>query len=84
MKTRVLKAKDHKIRTSPDPKSINKIIDLLLKMMFRNIFLRMVKYIPWTREIYNEAVYIEQRSLAFMPDNFKTEEMFINAVEADP
>ena len=28
-----------------------------------------------TQEIYNEAVRIEPRSLAFVPDHFKTEEM---------
>ena len=73
-----MKTKDHKIWTSPDPKVINKMINLLLKMMFRNIFLRMVKYIPWTQGMCNEVVYIEPRPLAFIPNHFKKEEMCIN------
>ena len=60
------------------------MINLLLKMMFRDIFLRMVKYIPWTQGMCNEVVHIEPRSLAFIPDHFKTEEMCSMAVEADP
>ena len=36
-----------------------------------------------TQEIYNEAVRIEPRSLAFVPDHFKTEEMCNKAVHRD-
>ena len=67
-----MKAKDHKFFTSPDLKSINKMINLLLKMMFRNNFLRMVKYIPWTQGMCNEVVHIEPRSSAYISDHFKT------------
>ena len=81
---RIMKAKDHKIWASPDPKSINKMIDLLLKMMFPDIFLRMVKYIPCTQGMCDEAIRIEPRSLAFIPDHFKTQEMCNEAVEEDP
>ena len=70
-KPRVTKAKKHKIWTSPDPKSINKMIALLFKMIFWNIFLHMVKYIPWTQGMCNEVVYTEPSSLAFIPDHFK-------------
>ena len=60
------------------------MIVLLFKMMFRDIFLRMVKYIPWTQGMCNEVVHIEPRSLAFIPDHFKTQAMCNEAVEADP
>ena len=82
MKT--MKGKDHKIWTSPSPKSINKMIKLLPEMMFQNIFLCMVKYIPWTQGMCNEIVHIKQRSLAFVPDNFKTQEMYSKVVENEP
>ena len=75
MRTRVMKAKDDKIWVSPDPKSINKLINLLLKMMFPDIFMRMVKYIPWTQGMCSEAVHTEPRSLAFISNYFKIEEM---------
>ena len=83
MKMRVMKLieKDHKIWASPDPKSINKMINLFLKMMFQDIFLRMGKYIPWTQGMCHEAVRIESRSLAFIPDHFKTQAMCNEAVE---
>ena len=74
-----------------NPKSINKMINLLLKMMFRNIFLHMVKYIPWMQEIvyidevvYIEVVYIEPCSIGFIPDHFKTQKMCNKAVCMDP
>ena len=84
LKMRVMKAKDHKIWTSPDPKSRNKMINLLLNMMFWNTFLCVVKYIPWTQGMSNEVVHTEPRSLAFIPDHFKTQGMCNKAVEADP
>ena len=80
LKMRIMKAKVHKIWPLPSFKSVNKMISLLLKMMFWDIFLSMVKYIPWTQEMCNEAVHIEPRSLAFIPDLFKTEEMRNKAV----
>ena len=80
LKIRIMKAKDHKIWPLPGFKSINKMISLLLKMMFSDIFLSMVKYIPWTQEMCNEVVHIEPHSLAFIPDLFKTEEMCNKAV----
>ena len=50
------------------------MIDLLFKIIFRDIFLRMVKYIPWTQRMCNEVVHTEPRSLAFITDHFKTQE----------
>ena len=81
---KAMKGKDHKIWTSPSPKSINKMIKLLPEMMFQNIFLCMVKYIPWTQGMCNEIVHIKQSSLAFVPDNFKTQEMYSKVVENEP
>ena len=53
-------------------------------MMFPDIFMRMVKYIPWTQGMCNEVVPTEPRSLPFISDYFKTEEMCNKAAEADP
>ena len=53
----------------------------LFKNIFWYILLRMLKYIPWTQEITKEVVHIEPRSLAFVPDRFKTQKMCIMAVE---
>ena len=58
--------------------------ELLFKMMLRDIFLDIVKYIPWTQGMCNEVVHIKQRSSAFLPDHFKAQEMWNEAVEADP
>ena len=68
MKMKAMKAKDHKFWTSPSPKSINKIkmINLLLGMKFQDIFLRMVKYIPWTQGMYNEVMHKEPRSFSLI------------------
>ena len=44
----------------------------------------MVKYIPCTQGMCDEAIRIEPRSLAFIPDHFKTQEMCNEAVEEDP
>ena len=49
------------------------MIVLVFKMMLRDIFLHMVKYIPWTQGMCNEVVHTEPRSLASVPDHFKTE-----------
>ena len=75
--------KDH-IWTSPNAKGINKMIDLLFKMTSRYILLRMLKYIPWTQGMCNEVVHIEPRTLAFIPDHFKTQKKCNEAVEVDP
>ena len=80
LKMRIMKAKDYKIWVLPAPKSINKMINLLLK----NIFLRMVKYITWTQEMCNQVVHIGPRFLTFIPEHFKTQEMCSKAVEEDP
>ena len=82
-KTRAMKAKDHKIWALPYPSSINKMINFLLKMMCCDIFLRMVKYIPWSQGMCNEVVHIEPRSLTFIPDQFKTQEICDKAVEVE-
>ena len=58
--------------------------ELLFKMMLRDIFLDIVKYIPWTQGMCNEVVHIKQRSSTFLPDHFKAQEMCNEAVEADP
>ena len=79
-----MKAKDHKIWASPDPKSINKMIDLLFKMMFLDTLLCLVKYIPWTQEMCNKLVHIEPHSLAFIPDHFKRQEMCNEAMRENP
>ena len=60
------------------------MIVLLLKMIFRDIFLRMVKYIPWIQEMCNEVVHMEPRFLAFIHDLFKTQKMCDNSVEENP
>ena len=60
------------------------MIVLLLKIVFRDVFLRMVKYIPLTQGMCNEVVHIEPRSLEFIPNHFKTQEMCDKAVEVDP
>ena len=61
------------------PKEVSKMSDLF-KNTFRYILLRMLKYIPWTQEMCNDVVHIEPRSLAFVTDHFKTEEMCNQAV----
>ena len=66
-----------------DFKSLNKMSDLF-KNTFQYILLHKLKCIPWTQKMSNEAVHIESRSLAFIPDRFKTQEMCIKAVEIDP
>ena len=43
-----------------------------------------MKYIPWTQEMCNEVVHIEPRSLAFIPDLFKTQEMCDKSFEEGP
>ena len=70
----------HKIWSLPGPKGRNEMIGLF-KNIFWYILLRMLKYIPWTQEITKEVVHIEPRSLAFVPDRFKTQKMCIMAVE---
>ena len=59
---------------SPNPGRLNKMINLFEKA-FRYILFHMLKYIPWTQEICNRVIHIEPRSLAFVPDRFKTQEM---------
>ena len=61
------------------PMGVKKMSDLF-KNTFWYILLRMLKYIPWTQEICKEVVHIEPRSLAFVPDYFKSEEMCNQAV----
>ena len=60
------------------------MIVLLFKTMLQHISLRVVKYIPWTQGMCNEVIHTEPRSLAFIPDHFKTQSMCDEAVEADP
>ena len=56
----------------------------LFKNTFRYILLRMLKYIPLTQEMWNEAVCREPRFLAFVSDHLKTGGMCIKGVEVDP
>ena len=52
--------------------------------MSRNILLRMLEYIPWTQEVYNEAVCRETYTLKYVPDHLRTKEMCERAVEKYP
>ena len=80
-----MKAKDHKFMALPRSKSINKkLIVLLFKMILQHISLSMVKYIPWTQGVCDEAVHMEPCSLAYVPDHFKTQGMYERAVEKFP
>ena len=45
------------------------------KNKFGYTLLLMLKYTLWRQEMCNEVVHIEPRSLAFVPDRFKTQEM---------
>ena len=56
----------------------------LFKNTILYILLRMLKYIPLTQEMWNDVVLRGPRFLAFVRDNFKTQEMCIKAVEVDP
>ena len=57
------------------------MIVLLFKMILRHISLSMVKYIPWSQGMCDEAVDMEPCSLAYVPDHFKTQRMCERAVE---
>ena len=56
----------------------------LFKKTFRYILLHMLKYIPGVQGVYDEAVRKEPRSLAFVPDCFKKDEMCNKVVEKHP
>ena len=84
LRMRVMKAKDHKNWASPNPKGINEMTELLFKMMFQDILLGLMKYVPdhfKRKEMYNEAVRNNPWTLEHVPDHFKTQEMCIKAVE---
>ena len=50
----------------------------------RYILLHMLKYVPGIQRVYDEALRMKPRLLAFFPDHFKTEEMCNEVVEKDP
>ena len=60
------------------------MIVLLFKMILQHISLSMVKYIPWTQGMCEEAVHMEPYWLGYVPDHFKTQEMCEKAVEKFP
>ena len=70
-----------------DLNGINKTIDSFKKVI-GYILLRMLKYTPMVgprvQEACNKEVLKKPRSLAFIPDIFKTQEMCIKALEVDP
>ena len=71
----------------PGANGINKMIELLFKMMFQDILLDLMKYVPdhfKRKEMYNEAVRNNPYMLRHVPDHFKTQEMCDKAVEIDP
>ena len=73
--------------SSPCLNGINKLIDSYKKVI-GYILLYALKYTPVVgprvQEACNKEVRRKPRSLAFIPDHFKTEEMCNKAVEADP
>ena len=56
----------------------------LFKKTFWYILLHVLKYVPGTQRVCDEAVRRKPRALAFVIDLFKTEEMCNEAVEKDP
>ena len=60
------------------------MIVLLFKMILQHILLSMVKYIPWTQEMCDEAVDMEPCSLAYVPDHCKKQGMCERALEKFP
>ena len=63
------------------------MIVLLFKMMFQDILLDMMKYVPdhfKRKEMYNEAVRNNPYVLMHVHDHFKTQEMCNKAIEVSP
>ena len=63
------------------------MVELLLKMMFQDIFLELIEEIPdysKAQEIYNEAVSNSCWLIGHVPDNFKTQKMCDKAIKDDP
>ena len=60
------------------------MIELLFKMMFQDILLGLMKYVPdhfKRKEMYNEAVRNNPYALRHIPDHLKTWTMCEGAVE---
>ena len=62
----------------PGFKGINKMIELLFKMMF---LLRIVKYIPWTQEMRNKTVEGDPYQLKYVPERVEMQKLCNDAVQ---
>ena len=88
---KIILYKNYRFRVYFDPRSgpagINNMTDLF-KNAIGYILCCIVKYTPLVRpgiqEEFNKEVRRKPRSLAFIPDIFKTPEMCIEAVRIDP